>query len=174
MRSILEEGSVLSVRGVASCMESVVVLVAVAAEMVGGANPGEKIDMGLEEEGGRELYRGGELLFGYFGKRGEKKRLVAREKEERMRKGEAFSEGTGERGRLVFFLMEVQFGAGHLSKREPERGESFHRRSRQRESKLGKRLLGCHSGEIERIPGSFRGIFLELEEGQQIVKKGET
>ena len=28
---------------------------AVAAEMVGGANPGEKIDRGLEEEGGREL-----------------------------------------------------------------------------------------------------------------------
>ena len=54
MRSILEEGSMLSVRGVASCMESVVVLVAVAAEMVGGANPGEKIDMGLEEEGGRK------------------------------------------------------------------------------------------------------------------------
>ena len=27
----------------------------VAAGMVGGANPGEKRDMGLEEEGGREL-----------------------------------------------------------------------------------------------------------------------
>ena len=43
----------LSVRGVASCMESVVVLVAVAAEMVGGANPGEKRDMGREVALGR-------------------------------------------------------------------------------------------------------------------------
>ena len=47
-------------------MQSVGVL-EVAAGMVGGANPGEKMDMGLEEEGGRELYRGQELLFGYFG-----------------------------------------------------------------------------------------------------------
>ena len=29
--------------------------VAVAAELVGGANPGKKMDMVLEEEGGREL-----------------------------------------------------------------------------------------------------------------------
>ena len=38
-------------------MQSVGVL-EVAAGMVGGANPGEKMDMVLEEEGGRELYRG--------------------------------------------------------------------------------------------------------------------
>ena len=36
-----------------SGLQSVVVLGG-AAEMVGGANPGEKIDMGLEEEGGRK------------------------------------------------------------------------------------------------------------------------
>ena len=28
---------------------------AIAAEIVGGANPGEKREMGLEEEGGRNL-----------------------------------------------------------------------------------------------------------------------
>ena len=35
----------------ASCM----VVEAVAAEIVGGENPGKKRDMGLEEEGGRNL-----------------------------------------------------------------------------------------------------------------------
>ena len=75
-KKVLEEGSVLSVRGVASCMESVVVLVVVAAEMVGGANPGEKMDMGLEEEGGRELYRAGAFVWLLWG--------VAREKERQL------------------------------------------------------------------------------------------
>ena len=44
---------------------------------------------------------------------------------------------------------------------EPERGESFHRRSRQRESKLGKKLLAAiverWRGQTGRSSVGFRG-----------------
>ena len=55
-KSQLHEGGCLAVGRVLLRGCRVVVL-EVAAGMVGGANPGEKMDMGLEEEGGRELYR---------------------------------------------------------------------------------------------------------------------
>ena len=52
--------------------------VAVAAELVGGANPGKKMDMVLEEEGGRELDGGGSGVFVWFflGERGSEVSLL--------------------------------------------------------------------------------------------------
>ena len=40
----------------------------VAAGMVGGANPGEKMDMGLEEEGGRKIREGGSFCLVILGR----------------------------------------------------------------------------------------------------------